>query len=95
MNPRILPIDPTTKIMNRVVWRFNFTELARLELLFRMDPLQRAMTLMGLITGVARRDEVVRKILSEPGVVDGLKKLVIDRQVEITEPAAEQEKPLG
>lgn len=91
----MLPIDPITKVMNQVVWRFDHAEMMRLESLFEMDPLQRIMTLMGLVTSVARRDKKVRDLLSAPGVVDGLKKMVSDRRTELVATVTEQEKPLA
>lgn len=80
--PRLIPSDSVMGCVNSVVWRFSIGETTQLESIFFLTEQERMMQLMKLVTSVARRDEIVKKILSKPGVLDGLKKMVISRQNE-------------
>jgi len=84
-----LPIDPLARVLNRVMWRLTAEELVVLEGLATTDPLTRIMAIMGIVSKSAQRDAEVRQILAAPGVVAGLKAMVMERNpVSHSEPAA-------
>jgi hypothetical protein len=58
----------------------NIDELLQIERLATTDPMTRIMGLMSLVTRSAQRDGEIRQMLSKPGVLEGLKKMVMDRQ---------------
>jgi aromatic ring hydroxylase len=65
-----------------VVWRLTLAETERLEALFSLDPLNRLKVLMSIMTGAAKRDSEVLRLLSKPGVVNELRKMAVARQVD-------------
>lgn len=75
-----LDIDPLSRILSRIVWRMNIEELLQIEALATTDPMTRIMGLMSLVTRSAQRDGEIRQMLSKPGVLEGLKKMVLDRK---------------
>lgn len=80
--PHLIPSDSVIGCVNAVVWRFSVVEATQLESIFFLSEQERMMRLMTLVTKAARRDELVKKLLSKPGVLEGLKRMVTTRQSE-------------
>lgn len=92
MSTMKLPIDPLARVLNRVMWRLTAEELTVLEGLATTDPLSRIMTLMNVVTKTAQREQEVRQILAAPGVLVGLKAMVMERKPDVEmEPTAAAE----
>jgi hypothetical protein len=77
-----IPIDPVQHAVTLVVWRLTLAETAKLEALFSLDPFGRLKVLMSIMTGAAKRDPEVLRLLSKPGVVDELRRMAAARQID-------------
>jgi hypothetical protein len=91
----ILPIDPLVRVVSGIVWRCSIEERREIDATFHLDPYTRVMKILGIAGRVAQRDTTAREMLSAPGVLDGLKKMVNERMVVQQESAAAPEDGVG